>query len=231
MSAGALGAECKRDWPSLQGPHNLQNAVAACGVGAVLGLEIEQIEAGLRTYPGLPHRMERIRDRDGVFSSTTARRPMPRRRRRRWRLIQGTVDFGRAGQGGDAGRYREASRPCRRGLHHRRGGADVRAAAARGGGRVIECETLENAVERAAEDSQSGETVLLSPASASFDQFGISRRAGTGSANWWGRYERRTFRPGSRPRLRSPILAVTAAPTARRRAAGFGRWTASCCCW
>ena len=36
---------------------------------------------------------------------------------------------------------------------------------------VIECETLENAVERAAKDSQSGETVLLSPASASFDQF------------------------------------------------------------
>ena len=36
---------------------------------------------------------------------------------------------------------------------------------------VIECETLENAVKRAAEDSQPGETVLLSPASASFDQF------------------------------------------------------------
>ena len=36
---------------------------------------------------------------------------------------------------------------------------------------VIECETLENAVKRAAEDSQAGETVLLSPASASFDQY------------------------------------------------------------
>ncbi len=36
---------------------------------------------------------------------------------------------------------------------------------------VIECETLENAVKCAAKDSQAGETVLLSPASASFDQF------------------------------------------------------------
>ena len=36
---------------------------------------------------------------------------------------------------------------------------------------VIACETLENAVKRAAEDSQAGDTVLLSPASASFDQF------------------------------------------------------------
>jgi len=36
---------------------------------------------------------------------------------------------------------------------------------------VEECETLENAVKRAAGDSQAGDTVLLSPASASFDQF------------------------------------------------------------
>jgi UDP-N-acetylmuramoylalanine--D-glutamate ligase len=36
---------------------------------------------------------------------------------------------------------------------------------------VVESETLENAVKRAAADSQPGETVLLSPACASFDQF------------------------------------------------------------
>jgi UDP-N-acetylmuramoylalanine--D-glutamate ligase len=36
---------------------------------------------------------------------------------------------------------------------------------------VEACETLENATKRAAEDSLPGETVLLSPACASFDQF------------------------------------------------------------
>ncbi len=35
---------------------------------------------------------------------------------------------------------------------------------------VQECNTLENAVNRAAGDSRDGDTVLLSPACASFDQ-------------------------------------------------------------
>ena len=36
---------------------------------------------------------------------------------------------------------------------------------------VHDCKTLENALNHAAEDSQPGDTVLLSPACASFDQF------------------------------------------------------------
>jgi UDP-N-acetylmuramoylalanine--D-glutamate ligase len=36
---------------------------------------------------------------------------------------------------------------------------------------VANCETLENALNHAAKDSQPGDTVLLSPACASFDQF------------------------------------------------------------
>jgi UDP-N-acetylmuramoylalanine--D-glutamate ligase len=36
---------------------------------------------------------------------------------------------------------------------------------------VAECETLERAVGEAAAEAESGDTVLLSPACASFDQF------------------------------------------------------------
>src|SRR4029079_921453 len=53
-------------WPSLQGPHNLQNAMAASIVCLALGVSEHQIREALRTYPGLPHRMERIREKGGV---------------------------------------------------------------------------------------------------------------------------------------------------------------------
>lgn len=55
------------DWPSLQGPHNLQNAAAAVGVVRQLGLNDTQIAAGLRTFRGLPHRMERVAEVDDVL--------------------------------------------------------------------------------------------------------------------------------------------------------------------
>ena len=60
-------SERQSGWPSLQGPHNLQNVVAAYLVCDDLFLCDEQIEHGLRTFPGLPHRMERIRELGGVL--------------------------------------------------------------------------------------------------------------------------------------------------------------------
>mgnify|MGYP006208955087 FL=1 len=53
-------------WPSLQGPHNLENAAAAIEACDILGLSGEQIRAGLESYRGLPHRMERIAEISGV---------------------------------------------------------------------------------------------------------------------------------------------------------------------
>jgi UDP-N-acetylmuramoylalanine--D-glutamate ligase len=47
------------EWPSLQGPHNRANAQAA--VAAVRArVDDAVIEAGLKSFVGLPHRMERV---------------------------------------------------------------------------------------------------------------------------------------------------------------------------
>ncbi|HWC56123.1 MAG TPA: UDP-N-acetylmuramoyl-L-alanine--D-glutamate ligase, partial [Sphingomicrobium sp.] len=60
----AVGQE---HWPALQGPHNAQNAAAAIVICEALGIGSGEIEEGLRTYPGLPHRTERVREKDGVL--------------------------------------------------------------------------------------------------------------------------------------------------------------------
>ena len=45
---------------SLRGVHNAQNAACASGAALALGLSIEQIQKGLRSFPGLAHRMEEV---------------------------------------------------------------------------------------------------------------------------------------------------------------------------
>ncbi len=45
---------------SLRGMHNAQNAAAAFAACAILGVPEDQISAALKTYPGLPHRMEEV---------------------------------------------------------------------------------------------------------------------------------------------------------------------------
>jgi UDP-N-acetylmuramoylalanine--D-glutamate ligase len=158
-------------WPTLQGPHNLQNARAATIVCRCLELSDEAIEEGLQTYPGLPHRMQRIRERGGVLfvndskaTNPTATAPaLAAFTSIRWIL------------GGQA--KTDNLDECAPYFGHVRsaytigeaGELFVRLLAPHMP--VQECNTLENAVNRAAADSQPGDTVLLSPACASFDQF------------------------------------------------------------
>jgi UDP-N-acetylmuramoylalanine--D-glutamate ligase len=158
-------------WPSLQGPHNLQNAAAAIGACGILGLPYEQIAEGLRTYPGLPHRMERIRERDGVLfvndskaTNPTATAPaLAAFDRIRWicggQAKTGSLDecaphFGHVRTAYTIG---EAADLFERLLSPHMS--------------VKNCGKLDAAVREAAADAQAGDTVLLSPACASFDQF------------------------------------------------------------
>ena len=158
-------------WPSLQGPHNAQNALAAIAVAQALHMPETAIDEGLQTFNGLPHRMERVATLDGVTyvddskatnpdSTAPALAAYPRVH---W------IVGGRA-KGDDL----EACRPSFGHVAHAYtiGEAGPRfAAILRGAMPVTEAGTLGAAVRAAAANARRGEIVLLSPACASFDQF------------------------------------------------------------
>jgi UDP-N-acetylmuramoylalanine--D-glutamate ligase len=164
-------SELQKDWPTLQGMHNLYNLAAAERACETLGLTKDQIHAAFRTYPGLPHRMERVREKDGILfvndskaTNSTATAPaLAAFPRVRWIL------------GGQA--KTDNLDECAPHFGHVRSAYTI-GEAGELFARLLSphmpvecCETLENAVNRAAADSQAGDTVLLSPACASFDQF------------------------------------------------------------
>ena len=157
--------------PTLQGPHNAQNIACAMAVCRHLGVAYATIVEGLETYPGLPHRMERIREKDGVLfvndskaTNPTATAPaLAAYPSIRWIL------------GGQA--KTDNLEECAPHFGHVRSAYTIGEAGELFAHLlalhmpVTNCETLENALNRAAADSQPGDTVLLSPACASFDQF------------------------------------------------------------
>lgn len=159
-------------WPALQGPHNLENARAAVEVADILGVDETLIADALRTFPGLPHRMERVREIGGVLFVNDSKATNPEAAapalaaypRIRW-IVGGQA---KTKELGDTERHLD--HVVRAYTIGEAGPMFAELLEARGID-VTRAETLENAVKCCAEDSQPGETVLLSPACASFDQF------------------------------------------------------------
>jgi UDP-N-acetylmuramoylalanine--D-glutamate ligase len=176
------------NWPALQGPHNAQNAAVAIAVAQALGIAEDAIEQGLRTYPGLPHRMERVAQKGGVLfvndskatNATSTAPALAAYPAIHWILggLPKTDDLDACAPHFDhvAAAYTigEAGPMFARLL---------RAA----GKTATESGTLDQAVRDAAAAARPGEVVMLSPACASFDQFkdfearGDAFRAAVGS--------------------------------------------------
>jgi len=158
-------------WPALQGPHNAQNALAAIAACEALGVDQAAIDRGLESFPGLPHRMERVATRQGVLFVNDSKATNPTS------VAPALLAFDRIHWilGGQA--KTADLDACRPGFSH-----VARAYTIGEAGEmyaellapdipVETCDTLDRAVAEAARQAKPGETVLLSPACASFDQF------------------------------------------------------------
>ena len=160
--------------PALPGSHNAQNAAAAAAVGLALGLSRAEIAGGLTTYPGLPHRQERVAEARGVVfvndskatNADSAARALASYDRVVW------IAGGEAKEGGIESLVPFFPRIARAYLIGRDAPVLARTLAAHGVAHEI-VGTLDAAVPAAAAAAFRGDAavVLLSPACASWDQF------------------------------------------------------------
>ena len=162
------GVICEVAALPIHGLHNVSNALAACALSHTL-IPLERLGDGLKSFKGLPHRLELVSRRGGVDwyddskgTNVGATVAALRGLNRRTVLI-----LGGEGKGQDfsplAGPVREFA------SHVLLIGRDAPLIEKVTGGE--RCASLQSAVQRAARLAKAGEAVLLSPACASFDMF------------------------------------------------------------
>lgn len=158
-------------WPSLQGPHNAQNAACAIATCEALGMTAEQIEAGLASYPGLAHRMERVGEVMGVLYVNDSKATNPTSTAPALAAYPAVHwILGGLAKTNDLDACAPFYDHVRAAYTYGRDGPML-AEILRPHLPVVECGTLDRAVNSAHDVAQSGETVILSPACASQDQF------------------------------------------------------------
>lgn len=172
---------CRREEVRLRGDHNLLNVLAACALAGVVGVPVEAMRQVVRTFSGVEHRLEFVREWRGVqwYDDSIATAPERvvaalrsftepivllaggRDKKLPWeefareavQRIRYLITFGEAGEM-IAGKVEEAAQAASGRLES-----------------IQRVRTLEEAVEAAARVARPGDVVLLSPGGTSFDAF------------------------------------------------------------
>jgi UDP-N-acetylmuramoylalanine--D-glutamate ligase len=159
---------------SLPGEHNVANAMAAAAVCLARGLHPDAVTTGLKTFKGVAHRLELIRTVDGVAfvndskaTNVASTAVALRAYRNGVHLIAG----GRGKQEDYAPLAPLVEQACRAVYLIGEAAAALEAALSAAGVALRRCENLDRAVKAARDAAVAGDTVLLSPACASYDQY------------------------------------------------------------
>jgi len=161
--------------PSLRGAHNWENAAAAVAAARALGVEHEALNEGLRSFPGLAHRMEEVGrlGRVAFINDSKATNADAAARALGCFAPIFWIVGGQPKAGGLAGLETFYPRIAKAYLIGE--AAENFAQELKGEVRYEHCGTLERAVAAASRDARrstaAAPVVLLSPASASYDQF------------------------------------------------------------
>lgn len=180
------------DWINLRGQHNLYNVLAACAIAAGATIGLPGIQLGIESFEGVPHRLELVRELDGVrwYNDSIATAPERaiaainafdepivlllggRDKNLPWdklaqlirRRVSRVIIFGEAGE-----LIAEAIGP-------KKAGQAMRS--------VVRCSTLQEAVKTAHNQAEAGDVVLLSPGCTSYDAFKDFEERGQAFREW-----------------------------------------------
>ena len=158
----------------LRGAHNLDNAMGASAAALASGVPPEAVATALRSFAGVPHRLEEVATVDGVLYVNDSKATNVDSAVRGIESFEAGVHVILGGSlkgGGFEGLREPVASRCR--ACYLIGEAAERLAADLEGTGVPQrrCDDLERAVSAASDAAEPGEVVLLSPACASFDQF------------------------------------------------------------
>jgi UDP-N-acetylmuramoylalanine--D-glutamate ligase len=185
--AGRQETVCRNEELEMLGQHNVANTLAACALAAAAGVPGKDIRQVATTFGGVEHRLELIREREGVrwyndSIATTPERTVAALRsfpeapivllaggrdkhlpwlemaELAWKRVRHLVLFGEA-----AALVEEAMQTVRAGKQARHGTGVAT--------QIHHAGTLERSVEFAVELAHPGDVVLLSPGGTSFDAY------------------------------------------------------------
>jgi UDP-N-acetylmuramoylalanine--D-glutamate ligase len=158
----------------MPGPHNVDNAMAAAAVALEMGIGRDDVAAALESFPGVPHRLERVRSLDGVTYVNDSKATNVAAAAAALASFDGRIRaiLGGSLKGGDFGALVD---PVRNHCAACYLIGEAAPALARdlepSGVELRRCDALPDAVRAAASDARPGEVVLLAPACASYDAY------------------------------------------------------------
>jgi UDP-N-acetylmuramoylalanine--D-glutamate ligase len=158
----------------MPGLHNRENAAAATAAARVAGIGDEAIAEALRSFPGVPHRLELVRELHGVRYVNDSKATNTAAARRGAAAYDAPIRLilGGSLKGEDFEPFARELPENVASIYLVGEASDQLAVALDAAGRSYSLDgDLAHALEHAAADAEAGDVVLLSPAAASFDQF------------------------------------------------------------
>ncbi len=163
----------RRDEIPLRGEHNVENILAACVAARLAGADPFAIAQGIKSFPGVEHRLEFVAEINGVRFYNDSKATNVDASLKAIEAFESPllVILGGKDKGSPYAPLREPLRQRARMILLIGAASEKIAADLAGAVSVEPAGTLEHAVNIAFERARPGDTVLLAPACASFDQF------------------------------------------------------------